>query len=57
MCVDEAGRTVAFHDFEAQVERMLLNVEMLLEGSEHSVVYGFLEGQRRNLKFREMGME
>lgn len=32
-------------------------VEMLLEGSEHSVVYGFLEGQQRNLRFREMGME
>jgi ribosomal RNA assembly protein len=32
-------------------------VEMLLEGSEHSAVYKFLEGKRRYLKFREMAME
>ncbi|MGQ9588702.1 MAG: Rid family hydrolase [Planctomycetota bacterium] len=30
--VDEMGRTVHEDDFEAQVERMLLNVEKLLEG-------------------------
>jgi ribosomal RNA assembly protein len=32
-------------------------VEMILEGSEHSAVYRFLEGQRRRMKLMEMGME
>lgn len=32
-------------------------VEMILEGSEHAAVYRFLEGQRRELRFREMSME
>ncbi len=32
-------------------------VEMILEGSEHAAVYKFLEGQRREMKYREMTME
>ena len=32
-------------------------VEMILDGSEHRAVYKFLEGQRRELKFKEMAME
>ncbi len=32
-------------------------VEMLLEGSEHSVVYRFLENKRKYLIYREMAME
>ncbi|MCK4757171.1 MAG: RNA-processing protein [Thermoplasmata archaeon] len=31
--------------------------QMLLEGSEHSAVYRFLEGRRREMKFMEMGMQ
>ncbi len=31
--------------------------QMILEGSEHSAVYRFLEGRRRAFKFMEMGMQ
>jgi ribosomal RNA assembly protein len=31
-------------------------VEMLLEGSEHAAVYGFLERKRKDLKFAKWGM-
>jgi ribosomal RNA assembly protein len=32
-------------------------VVMILEGSEHAAVYKFLEGQRREMKYKEMTME
>ena len=31
--------------------------QMVLEGSEHSAVYRYLEGRRRDLRFMEMGMQ
>jgi len=64
--LDEAGRTVHLDDFEAQVDRMLVNVAALLEGqgaSFRDVVSAITylkhpeDAQRLRQKFREAGYE
>ena len=51
------GNTVAIIGDILSMDAAKRAVEMLLEGSEHSAVYKFLENKRRYLKFREMAME
>ncbi len=51
------GNTVAIIADLLSMDAAKRAVEMLLEGSEHSVVYRFLENKRRYLKYREMAME
>ena len=51
------GNTVAIIGDILSLDAAKRAVEMLLEGSEHSAVYKFLENKRRYLKFREMAME
>ncbi|MFO7619334.1 MAG: KH domain-containing protein [Thermoplasmata archaeon] len=51
------GNTVAIIADLLSMDAAKRAVEMLLEGSEHSAVYRFLENKRRYLKYREMAME
>lgn len=51
------GNTVAIIGDILSMDAAKRAVEMLLEGSEHSAVYRFLENKRRYLKYREMVME
>ncbi len=51
------GNTIAIIGDMLSMDAARGAVEMLLEGSEHSAVYRFLEGKRRYMKFREMSME
>jgi len=51
------GNTVAIIADLLSMDAAKRAVEMLLEGSEHTAVYRFLENKRRYLKFREMAME
>ena len=64
--LDEAGRTVHLDDFEAQADRMLVNVAALLKGQGASfgdVVYAITyvknpaDAQRLREKFRDAGYE
>jgi ribosomal RNA assembly protein len=51
------GNTVAIIADLLSMDAAKRAVEMLLEGSEHSAVYHFLEGKKRYLRYREMAME
>jgi ribosomal RNA assembly protein len=51
------GNTVALIGDLDSMDVSKRAVEMILDGSEHRAVYKYLEGQRRELKFREMSME
>jgi ribosomal RNA assembly protein len=51
------GNTVAIIGDILSMDAAKRAVEMLLEGSEHSAVYKFLENKRRYLRYREMAME
>ncbi|MFP4196304.1 MAG: KH domain-containing protein [Methanomassiliicoccales archaeon] len=51
------GSTVAIIANSVQLPVARKAVEMLLRGSEHSSVYGYLERQRDHLKISEMGFE
>jgi ribosomal RNA assembly protein len=51
------GNTVAIIADLLSMDAAKRAVEMLLEGSEHSVVYRFLENKRKYLIYREMAMQ
>jgi ribosomal RNA assembly protein len=51
------GNTVSIIADYLSMDAAKTAVEMLLEGSEHSAVYRFLERKRQYLKYREMAME
>jgi ribosomal RNA assembly protein len=51
------GNTVALIGDLLSMDASKRAVEMILEGSEHSAVYRFLEGQRREMKYKEMTMQ
>jgi len=50
------GNTVALIGDLLSMDASKRAVEMILEGSEHAAVYKFLEGRRRDMRFREMSM-
>ena len=51
------GNTVAIIGSSAGLPVAKHAVELLLNGSEHSTVYRYLEGQRPNLRIAEMGFD
>lgn len=48
------GNTIGVIGESLEVNIALAAIEMLLEGSEHSAVYGFLEKKRQDIEFAEM---
>lgn len=51
------GNTVGMIGDVVSLDAAKRAAQMVLEGSEHSAVYRFLEGRRREMKFMEMGMQ
>lgn len=55
MCI--YGNTIGLIGDVYSLDAAKRAAQMILEGSEHSAVYRFLEGRRREMKFMEMGMQ
>lgn len=51
------GNTISLIGDLVSMDASKRAVEMILEGSEHSAVYRFLEGQQRKMRFMEMSMQ
>ncbi len=49
------GNTVALVGFSTELSIARRAVQMILEGSEHSTVYGFLESKRADIKRKKTG--